>query len=201
MGRPRSVSDEQIVEGAVRAIGKHGPSALTLAHVAAEVGITPAAIVQRFGSKRNLLLAIGDASTTAVDAQVDAALARRTPLRALYQVLTAQAREMGSVEEMANHLAFLHLDLADPDLRRRARGHGRALLAGIRRLLDEAVGAGELVVADVDDRALSVYTTFNGALISWALVGRGSSAGWLKARLDSELAPYRVAAATAPPPS
>lgn len=190
MGRPQTVTDEQIVRAAARAIGKHGPVKLTLAHVAAEVGITPAAIVQRFGSKRGLLLAIGESQAFAVDPQIDAALARRTPLRALYVVLTAQARAMGSIEEMANHLAFLQLDLADPDLRSRARSQARALLAGIRRLLGAAVDGGELKVDDLDELALSVYTTFNGALISWALVGRGSVASWVRARLDSELRPY-----------
>ena len=42
---------------AFRAIARLGPARLTLADVATDVGVSPAAIVQRFGSKRALLLA------------------------------------------------------------------------------------------------------------------------------------------------
>ncbi len=150
MGRPRRVSDEQIIDGAVRAIGKHGPAKLTLAHVAAEVGITAGAVVQGRGSKQGLLLAIGEVSGSAIEAEVDAALAGRTPLRALEHFLSRQVRALRSREQMANHMAFLHLDLADPELRTRAQEHARALLAGIRRLLAAAVDAGELGVFFID---------------------------------------------------
>ncbi len=191
MGRPRRVSDEEIIEGAVRAIGKHGPAKLTLAHVAAEAGITAGAIVQRFGSKQGLLLAIGQVSGSAIEAEVDAALARRSPLRALEHFLARQVRALRSPEQMANHMAFLQLDLADPELRARAQEHARALLAGIRRLLAAAVDAGELKDGKLDEQALLVYTTYNGALISWALVGKGSLPNWVRSQLSIALAPYR----------
>ncbi len=191
VGRPQRVTDEQIIEGAVRAIGKHGPAKLTLAHVADEVGVTAGAIVQRFGSKQGLLLAIGEVSGSTIEAEVYAALARRTPLRALEHFLVRQVRALRSREQMANHMAFLHLDLANPELRARAQQHARALLAAIRRLLGAAVDAGELRDGDLDERAVSVYTTYNGALISSALVGKGSLTSWLRSQLRVALAPYR----------
>lgn len=200
MARPRTATDEQIIEATVRAIGKHGPARLTLAHVAAEVGITPGAIVQRFGSKQALLLAVGEIGAGQIEAAVDAALARHAPLEALYRVLVDQVRPLRTTEEMANHMAFLHLDLADPDLRRRARSHARGLLGGIRQLVDAATAAGQLTPGPADERAVAVYTTYNGALISWALVGKGSLASWVRHQLDVTLAPHRPAAAAAGTP-
>ncbi len=158
------------------------------------MGISAGAIVQRFGSKRDLLLAVGEVSGSAIDADVEAALARRPPLRALEHFLVTRARGLGTPEQMANHMAFLQLDLADPELRTRAQGHARALLAGIRRLLGAAVDADELRYTALDEQALAVYTTYNGALVSWALVGRGSLSSWLRSRLAAALAPYRVEA-------
>ncbi|MGH2614392.1 MAG: helix-turn-helix domain-containing protein, partial [Thermomicrobiales bacterium] len=58
VGRPRTVTDAEILAAAERAIARHGPARLTLAHVAAEVGLTPPTLLQRFGSKRGLLLAV-----------------------------------------------------------------------------------------------------------------------------------------------
>ena len=55
--RPRQASDEDILKAAFRAIARLGPAKLTLADVAAEAGVSAAALVQRFGSKRALLLA------------------------------------------------------------------------------------------------------------------------------------------------
>ena len=56
--RPRLASDADILAGALRAITRLGPVRLTLAEVAREVGLSAPTLVQRFGSKRGLLLAL-----------------------------------------------------------------------------------------------------------------------------------------------
>src|SRR5256884_9252698 len=56
--RPREPSDEEIVAAAARAMQRYGPTQLTLAHVAREAGVVPATLIQRFGTKRGLLLAV-----------------------------------------------------------------------------------------------------------------------------------------------
>src|SRR5689334_25246237 len=56
--RPRETSDEEILAATSRAMQKHSPSQLTLAHVAKEAGVVPATLIQRFGTKRNLLLTL-----------------------------------------------------------------------------------------------------------------------------------------------
>src|SRR5262245_47347946 len=55
--RPRLASDPEILAAVFRVAAKLGPLRLTLAEVAKEAGLSPAALVQRFGSKRELLLA------------------------------------------------------------------------------------------------------------------------------------------------
>ena len=51
-GRPRTHSDDALLDATFRAVGAVGPARLTLADVAREAGVAPATLVQRFGSKR-----------------------------------------------------------------------------------------------------------------------------------------------------
>jgi len=58
VARPRKASDEEIFQAAFGVMQRRGPTEWTLADVASEVGLTAGALVQRFGSKRELLLAL-----------------------------------------------------------------------------------------------------------------------------------------------
>ncbi len=194
VGRPRTVSDEAIIAAAGRAIARHGPARLTLAHVAAEVGITPAALLQRFGSKHRLLVAVAASGVDAVaDVFAVARSAQRSPIAALQTGLAGMVDGIDDPETLANHLAFLQLDLVDPDLRSLAVRHGREMLREIGALLGAAIAAGDLVAVEVEPLARAVYTTYSGALLSWALVGDRPLATWLRREVDLLLAPYRPA--------
>lgn len=192
MGRPRTASDQDLVAAAVRAIGRHGPAAVTLAHVATEAGVSPAALVQRFGSKAALLRAVSaDGSRHAEDAFDVAESGGGSPLRALHQALAGFAAGISSRQELANHLGMLQLDVADPELRAEAARQARVMRRRLARLLERAVTEDELGPCDTEALATAVHTAYNGALITWALEGRGGLTKWLAARVDAVLDPYR----------
>lgn len=192
MARPRTVSDEQIVAAAVRAIGKHGPAQLTLAHVGAEAGVSAAALVQRFGSKAALLRTVSADGSRHAAAAFDAAeAAKAPPLRTLHRALASFAEGIGSRTELANHLGMLQMDLADEELRREAARQAKVVRSRIARLLDAAVAMGDLGSCDTAALATTVHTAYSGALITWAVEGRGSLTAWLRARVDAVLVPYR----------
>src|SRR5260370_37915291 len=54
--RPRQISDEAILMVTMRVMQPRSPVDLTLADVAKEAGVVPATLIQRFGTKRSLLL-------------------------------------------------------------------------------------------------------------------------------------------------
>lgn len=192
IGRPRTVSDEAILAAAANAIARHGPARLTLAHVAAEVGLAPATLLQRFGSKRGLLLAVANSGTEGLgQAFARARAGHASPLAALRAALTDLIEGIDSPATLGNHLAFLQMDLADPDLRDNAVRHSRELRQQIRLLLDEAMAAGEIRSGDSARLAQAVYTTYNGALLTWAIDGEGTLADWLRGDVDTLLGPYR----------
>src|SRR5438067_3576429 len=82
--RPRKVSDEDVFAATMRAMSRLGPGELTLAKIAAEAGVTAGALVQRFGSKRALLLALSQQAATGADDFIRELLRKHTsPLAAL----------------------------------------------------------------------------------------------------------------------
>jgi AcrR family transcriptional regulator len=191
-GRPRSVSDETIFGVVSEVIARGGPSGLTLAAIGEQAGLSAPAVAQRFGTKRGLLLAYAGRGQDVVAAAFDtAASANRSPLRALRVALETLARPFQTRESLANNLAFLQLDLVDADLRAHAVDQSREFRRRIEDLLDQARLSGELTNnTDIRSLAKSVYITYNGALITWAIDGKGTLRQWLRQSLDATLAPH-----------
>ena len=193
MPRPRSVSDDDIRAATLTAIGKHGPARLTLARVAEEAGVSPAALVQRFGSKAALLAAVGDGGADDAAAAFDEAIERSSSaLAALTGALAGFAGDIHTRIELANHMAMLQLDLTDPQLHARTVEQSRLVRRRITDLLERAVAAGELVHDTPDELTAIVYTAYNGALITWAIDGTADLHDWIRAQVDAVIRPYRA---------
>lgn len=188
MPRPRTVTDDAVLDAVLRVVGRVGPARLTLAAVGAEAGLSPAALVQRFGSRRGLLVGAARRGARGWPEAFAAARASHPPLDALVQGLVARTAPVATPEALANHLAFLALDLADAELHALALQDARALRSGIAASLRDAVVAGELPDVDVDPLAQAVETAYHGALVTWAVYRQGSLEAWLGARVREVLA-------------
>ena len=189
--RPRTIPDGDILMAAMQVMARLGPVRLTLADVAREIGLSPATLVQRFGSKRGLLLAVAASGTEGIEACFDMVrAAHRSPLKALIAAATEMSRMATSPEELANHLAFLQIDLSDPDFHRHTLDMSTRTQAGYRALLKEAVSAGELVPCDTTRLARAVSAIAGGSLIGWAIFREGTAEAFVRADLDTLLEPY-----------
>ncbi len=190
MPRPRTVADDVVLDEAMRLIGEVGPAGLTLARIGDAVGLSPATLVQRFGSRRGLLLQLAGRDTDLWPV-FDRALARhRSPLPALRAALTDLVADITSPEILANHVAFLHLDLTDPVFHELALRQARSRRRSIERLLSAALAANELEECDPLALAETVDVTYNGALITWAIDRRGSLVRRLGRQIDRAIGPY-----------
>ncbi|MEU0486035.1 TetR/AcrR family transcriptional regulator [Streptosporangium sp. NPDC006013] len=192
MPRPRTVSDEAIFAAVAGVVSRVGPARLTLAAVAKEAGLSPATLVQRFGSKRALLLGLHQGDTEHVRRRLRAAGPRNGILETLLDNLTDLAGPVSDPVAFSNHLAVLHQDLSDPEFHAQARAHARAMREEIHDLLARATEAGELLPTDLAQLARSVQSTYNGALVTWAIHREAPLETWLRRELDAVLAPWRA---------
>ena len=196
MPRPRKASDEDLYAATYRAMSRLGPGELTLAEIAREAGVTAGAIVQRFGSKRALLLSI---SQEVAEASRNLVLALReanpSPLAAIRAYADCMAGLASSPAAVARNLAYLQNDLADPEFRTHLLAQSRAVREGLEELIDAAVAAGELApTTDAPRLARTLETIIAGSLFAWATYREGAALQWLRDDLEAVLEPYLAGA-------
>jgi AcrR family transcriptional regulator len=190
--RRRKAEDVDVFAALVSVMQRRGPAELTLREIAAEAGVTAGALVQRFGSKRAMLLAHARYAAATGDVGVTVPHPRTSsPLEALRSVTAVHAQLADSPRAAVRNLAYLHNDLADPALRRHLLRMSRAARAHYEQLVADAIAAGELRAnTDVQALARTIEVTLGGSFLAWALYREGAAADWLREDLDATLGPY-----------
>ena len=200
MPRPRTISDEAVLDAVLALAHRVGPARVTFAAAAAEVGLSAATLVQRFGTKRELLLAADKRGVDLWVGAIDRSTAA-SPLARVVEGLVLAADPDATPELMANSVAMLQLDLADPDFHAETLRGARAVRARVARDLGAALAAGELRTdTDVATLATLVETTYHGAMIGWAIHREGTLADWMREQVEAVLAPHRTVSRAASPP-
>ena len=192
--RPQKVTDDEIYMAAQSAMSKVGPGDLTLAHIASEAGVTAGLLVQRFGSKRDLLLKLSEQFSGGTS-EMFAELRRghRSPLATLRAYSDCMADMAATPAAFARNFAYLQIDLTDPDFRRHLVKHARATRLELQKLIKEAIDAKELS-PDTNTRQLArtVEAVVSGSMLSWAFYQEGAAAKWMRHDLDAVLKPYVI---------
>jgi AcrR family transcriptional regulator len=113
--RPRTVDDSTILEAAVTVLGRIGPERLTLADVGTEAGLSAATLVQRFGSKRDLLLSVLKFATDGFESRLQTAIVDNdSPIEAIFAAAMNRAGSLDEPEVISNMFAFYLSDMRDP---------------------------------------------------------------------------------------
>jgi len=190
--RPRKVTDSQLFAATHAVMSRVGPRELTLAAIAQQAGVTAAVLVQRFGSKRALLLALSKKYAESAGEFINAlAKQHASPLSALRAYAECVAGMAASPAALARSLAYLQIDLTDSDFRRHLVTQARATRSGLRQLVEAALKAGELSRnVHPAQLARTIETVLSGSLLTWAFYRERSAATWLRADLEAVLAPY-----------
>ena len=191
-GRRQKVSDEEVFAAAQRAMSRRMPHDLTLADIAEEAGVTPGRLVQRFGSKRALFVALSERfAESAGPVFAGLRAVHGGPLATLRAYAACMADLAPTPEALLRNLAYLQGDLADEVLRRHLVENAHASRKEIEALLKAAVANGELR-RDVDVRSLArtVETVIGGSLMSWATYREGKAVDWMRRDLEAVLGPW-----------
>ena len=191
--RPRETSDAEILAATARVMERLGPAEITLAAVAKEAGVVPATLIQRFGTKRALLLATVKTAPATVAEQFAAARAKcASPLKALIELFADCSGFASTPEAVANGLAYLQIDLTDPDFHAITLAQFKAIRKETRKLLDAAVAARELIPCDTSELARLIQQINGGSTLDWAVFSQGTLSHWVRQDLEALLRPYRA---------
>jgi AcrR family transcriptional regulator len=189
--RPRETPDADILAATLRVMTRLSPARLTLADVAREAGVVPATLIQRFGTKRALMLATYRAWSGSVGEQFAAACQQYgSPLQALVGLLVESTSFAATPEAVANGLAYVQNDLTDPEFHAITLEQFVKMRREIGKLLREAVRAGEISECDTRQLARLIESVYHGSMLTWAIHRQGSVAAWVRARLKTVLGPY-----------
>ena len=190
--RRRKAEDADVFAAMSRLMQRVGPDELTLVAIAAEAGITAGALVQRFGSRRELMLTHWkQAANPKRDLSPAPEAPPDSPLEALRGIAAVYARLATSPGAALRNLAYMQRDAADPVIRRHVLRHARAARAHVAQLVADAVARGELRPGtDVAELAHTIDVTLLGSLLSWALHRDGSATTYFRRNLDTVLRPY-----------
>lgn len=190
--RKRKASDDDIFAAVQRAMQQHGPSDLTLAHIAAEAGVTPGLLVQRFGGKRELLLAVSRQFAGSAPAVFEALrAAHHMPLAVLRAYAACMADLASTPDALARNLAYLQIDLTDEAFRKNLLENAVATRAEIELLVRSAMRARQLRRGHyAASLARTIETVIGGSLMAWACYRKGGAASWILEDLEAVLKPY-----------
>ena len=192
MGRPRKVSDEDVFAATQRVMARVGPSELTLALIADEVGVTPGALVQRFGSKHELMVRMAELLAGGIG-QLFAQLRAQhdSPLDVIRAYADCMAGMAVTPEALARNFAYLHVDLTDPDLRAHLQVTARETRRELLSLIREGKKRGELAAGTPPvPLARNIEALISGALMTWSFYREGSARRWLRSHINALLDPY-----------
>lgn len=147
MPRRRVKPDQDLLDAAMDIVREHGPTALTFAALSARVGLAPATLVQRFGTKADLLHAALARAWDLLEAETataDAAASLDASGAVDFLVQLSGTHEQ---RDYPDQLLVLREDLRDPVLRRRGQAWLASVTGALDRRLDGAAGMGALLVA------------------------------------------------------
>lgn len=125
MPRPKLHSDEAILDGARSVLKRRGPSDFTLQEVAQEVGISRAALIQRFINKEHLLRRIMERGTELTRLHLEA-IPVECSVSGLQEFLDELCAVLGDGNKFETNLLIAWHEARDPELRRLS--HTRNLL-------------------------------------------------------------------------
>ncbi|HWA60803.1 MAG TPA: TetR family transcriptional regulator [Caulobacteraceae bacterium] len=180
MARRKQISDEAVLETAMKVMTAKGPGDFTLADVGRATGLAPATLVQRFGDKHGLVVA-----AIAHDNRSFARLLEGLPpttgaaaVIAVFRLLTPQTSDLDS---FADQLLWLRQDMKDPALNRLARER----FALLRRAVAERMPP---LPMPAEDAARLVEAQWQGALNQWGLEREGDLATFVTRSLAAGFA-------------
>jgi AcrR family transcriptional regulator len=178
----------------MRVMSRVGPAELTLAEIGREAGVTPSALVQRFGSKRRLLATMTAGLGQDMRQFFDDLRAKHDdPLHAVRAYACCMADMAATPADLLRNVAYLQADIADEESHHGLVARSKLINRELVSLLQDSVARGDLRrETDAVALARNIEALISGALLTWAVHRRGTARAWLRRHIDALIEPHRA---------
>jgi AcrR family transcriptional regulator len=175
--RRKTISDEAVLEGALKVMFRTGPEEFTLRAVSDEVGVSPATLLQRFGDKHGLI--VRALSHDNADFAELIGRAPRGPGReAVLDLFWLMTPDAADAEALATGLLWLREDFRDPGLNALARERFVLLRAAIAARLPP-------LPLPAQTCAVLLEAQWQGAINQWGFFRQGTLPDHVSAALNA----------------
>lgn len=159
MARPLTVTDDDIVQAAYAVVRRAGYDGFTISEVARELGLTRAAITQRFGTADNLKAIVSRLKAEQLEELIDQLSAVPGP-EGLLEFATFLGGMIGSRENLSSFLQGYSRTIHDQVRLQLEERRGRAMRMAIQRVMPPCN-----VVPEI---AADMFMTFmSGSMLAW----------------------------------
>lgn len=190
LGRPRQVEDEAVFDAMAKVLLRVGWARMTTGQVAAELGVTPAALRQRFGAKRELFTAFYAWHTERLESSRDEPPHEGSALDALRAMASQSVGFIETPEQMRHAMSPLIEFEDDPAIQRMTRTRFAAGVERTTALLERAVANGEISCADPGALAKQLQNCLVGTSLVWSFDAGRPIADEVSDMVEQVLAPY-----------
>lgn len=191
MGRPKKLSDDACLEQAFDVISREGFESFTLEQVAKAVGLSPAALIKRFGTKERLARAARDRKWDANFEQMAATEPQSLRgLASLFHFLKLIARSVDS-KRLGEHMRLLGSQADDFRSKRKVAAYFQGTRERVAASLREAAEDAEIDAVDIERIAFTLEALIQGAIFQFGFLERRGIEAHLRQHVETFIEPYR----------
>lgn len=193
MGRPKKVSDSDILLIAFEIISREGFESFTFEQISKATGLSPAALVKRFKTKRHLAyLARNRKWDENMEKMNTAKVSELNGLQGIFEFLRLISKSVDS-KRLGEHLRWLGTEAEDPKARKKVASYFAETRGIFYRLIQEAISNRELKsVHDAHDLAMTLEALVQGSIFQFGFLNEKNIERHLTSRINSVLQPYLI---------
>ena len=185
MPRKKIITDNTILRIVFDVILKMGVYEFNLKDLSKKTGLSPATLIQRFGSKKNILFeAIKLAKQNLKKDLTKIDLRHISPTQEIINIYLEPVNLIKTPENVAKTLDLIKLDIREKKLNKLMREYFNIRRKKIQPLIIAAQKKKELSSSlNVSKLISNLEAIWHGSIILWALIGKNTAHEWLKEEL------------------
>lgn len=191
MARNKQKTDEIILRQILDVIKNIGATKFRLEDLSQKTGLAPATLLQRFGSKKNILYrALALANQQLKHGLANRDIKYRSYVNEIIDIYLELAAPFITPKSVAHGLDILKLDIIEKKLRAHAKKYFSIRRDKMISLIKSAQSKQEVISKiDVKELVWNLESIWQGAIVLWALHGHGQLRTFLRKRITIYLQP------------